>query len=344
MPLDQSGRALVVIVNYRTANLTVACLRSLQPEIADHPGCAVTVVDNASADGSVEAIRAAIDAEGWGGWVRVIASAANGGFAAGNNVAIRAALAQAQRPDYVWLVNPDTLVRRGALATLLAFMAGHPRAGTAGGSLDDEDGLRWPFAFRFPSLWSEIDDGLRFGMVSRWLAPHRIVRRMGNEPTPVDWISGANFMIRSALIDAIGLMDEGYFLYFEETDYCLQARRAGWECWYVPDARVLHLAGRSTGVFTKAQVQRRRPAYWFESRRRYFIKNHGRWYAMASDLLWLPGFALWRLRRWVQRKPDRDPPDLLLDFVRHSSLANFNLPAHEGSAALHDGPAKRNGA
>ena len=343
MPLDQSGRALVVIVNYRSADLVVACLRSLQAEIAAHPGCTVTVVDNASADGSVETIRAAIDAEGWSARVRVIASPANGGFAAGNNVAIRAALAQVPRPEYVWLVNPDTVVRRGALAVLLAFMARHPRAGIAGGSLEDENGDHWPFAFRFPSLWSELDSGLRLGFVSRLLARHRVVCRMVDEPTQVDWISGANFMLRTALIDAIGLMDEGYFLYFEETDYCYQARRAGWERWFVPDARVLHIAGQSTGISSKPQAQRRRPAYWFESRRRYFIKNHGRWYAMAADLLWLPGFALWRLRRWVQRKPDHDPPDLLVDFARHSSLANFGLPAHSGDAPPGE-PTNRRGA
>lgn len=343
MPLDQSGRALVVIVNYRTADLVVACLRSLQAEIAAHPGCTVTVVDNASADGSVETIRCAIDAEGWSAWVRMIASPTNGGFAAGNNVAIRAALAQVPRPEYVWLVNPDTLVRRGALAALLAFMVRQPCAGIAGGSLEDENGDHWPFAFRFPSLWGELDSGLRLGFVSRLLARHNIVRRMADEPTQVDWISGANFMLRTALIDAIGLMDDGYFLYFEETDYCQQARRAAWECWYVPDARVLHLVGQSTGVSSKAQLQRRRPAYWFESRRRYFIKNHGRWYAMAADLLWLLGFALWRLRRWVQRKPDHDPPHLLVDFARHSSLANFGLPDRRSAAVPVSGSDERLG-
>ena len=326
MPLEQSVRALVVIVNYRTAALVVASLHSLQSEIAAHPDCLVTVVDNASADGSVQTIRAAIDAHGWGGWVRVIASPANGGFAAGNNVAIRAALAQASRPAYIWLVNPDTLVRRGALAALLAFMDGHPRAGIAGGSLEGEHGEHWPYAFRFPSLWSEVESGLRLGVVSRWVARYRVVQRMGDEPERVDWISGANFMVRTALIDTIGLMDEGFFLYFEEVDYCRQAQRAGWEVWYVPGARVLHIAGQSTGISSKPQTQRRRPAYWFESRRRYFLKNHGRTYAMAADLLWLPGFALWRLRRWLQRKPDFDPPNLLFDFARHSSLVNFDRP------------------
>ena len=343
MPLDRARRALIVIVNYRTAALVVACLRSLHPEIAEHPGCAVTVVDNNSADGSVEKIRAVVEAEGWGGWVRVIASPTNGGFAAGNNVAIRAALAQAVRPAYIWLVNPDTLVRRGALNALLTLMEAHPRAGIAGGSLEEANGQRWPYAFRFPSLGSEINDGLRLSLVGRWLARYSVARRMGDEVVRVDWISGANFMLRTTLIDAIGLMDEDYFLYFEETDYCLQAQRAGWECWYLPQARVMHIAGQSTGITSDPRSQRRRPVYWFESRRRYYIKNHGRVYAMAADLLWLFGFAMWRLRRLIQRKPDHDPPGLLLDFARHSSLANFGLPAHRIGARPMDASAERNG-
>lgn len=335
MPLGQAARALIVIVNYRTADLVLACLRSLVGEVAAHPGCSVTVVDNASGDGSVQTLRAAIEAHGWQGWVRVIASPVNGGFAAGNNVAIRAALTQTPPPDYVWLVNPDTVVRRGALTTLLAFMAQHPRAGIAGGSLEDEDGTPWPYAFRFPSLWSELDDGLRLGVVSRWLARHRVVRRMGDEAAPVDWISGANFMVRRALFDAIGLMDEGYFLYFEETDFCRQARRAGWVCWYVPQARVLHIAGQSTGITSKTQAPRRRPAYWFESRRRYWLRNHGRARALAADLIWMLAFALWRVRRWLQRKPDHDPPHLLRDFIRHSSLFKLGESAHrDGLAAV----------
>lgn len=215
MPLYQSGPVLVVIVNYRTAELVVACLRSLQAEIAAHPGCTVTVVDNASADRSAETIRAAFDAHGWGGWACVVALPVNGGFAAGNNVAIRAALAQVPRPAYIWLVNPDTLVRSGALSALLAFMDGHPRAGIAGGSLESEHGEHWPYAFRFPSLSSEIDGGLRLGVVSRWLARYLVPRLMGREPERVDWISGANFMVRTALIETINLMYEGLFMYFD---------------------------------------------------------------------------------------------------------------------------------
>jgi N-acetylglucosaminyl-diphospho-decaprenol L-rhamnosyltransferase len=318
---------LVAIVNYRTADLTVACLRSLADEVAAQPGTRVFVVDNASGDGSVETIRHAVDAAGWGDWVQVMASPVNGGFAAGNNLAIRSVWATGARPRHVWLVNPDAQVRPGALAALLDFMQRHPRAGIVGGSLEDEGGERWPYAFRFPSVWSEIDNGLRLGFVSRWLGRRSVVRRMGDQPQPVDWISGANFMIRRELIDGVGLMDERYFLYFEETDYCLRAARAGWECWYVPAALVMHIAGQSTGITSRTQAtQHRRPAYWFESRRRFFMKNYGRAYALLTDLAWMSCFSLWRLRRLLQRKPDHDPHRMLADFARHSVVLHPLAP------------------
>jgi N-acetylglucosaminyl-diphospho-decaprenol L-rhamnosyltransferase len=314
-------RTLVVVVNYRTPRLTINCIRSLGPELAASPGSRLIVVDNASGDDSFEAIRAAIASHGWEGWAEVIASPVNGGFAAGNNTAIRVARERGETPDLVWLVNPDAEVRPGALAALCAFMQAHPTTGIAGGSLENEGGQPWPYAFRFPSLWSEIDNGLRLGVISRWLARRSVVQPMGSDPQRVDWISGANFMIRGEVIDRIGLMDEQYFLYFEETDYCRRAQRFGWECWYVPHARVMHMAGQSTGISSTAEGQpRRRPAYWFESRRRYFVKNHGRAYALLTDLAWLSCFAVWRLRRRIQNKPDRDPPGMLADFARHSLL------------------------
>ena len=143
---------------------------------------------------------------------------------------------------------------------------------------------------------------------------------MGDEPAPMDCISGANFMLRTALIDAIGLMDERYFLYFEETDDCHQAQRAGWQCWYVPDARVLHIAGQSGGISSKLQAQRRLPVYWLESRRRYFVKNQGWWYAVLVVLAWILTFAADRLRKGVQRKQDFDSSWRLWDFIHNSAL------------------------
>lgn len=310
---------LVAIVNYRTAPLAVACLASLVGEVAANPGTRVTVVDNASGDGSAAEIAAAISANGWEDWAALVESPVNGGFAAGVNVALRPALA-AGDADLFWLLNPDTEVRPGALAALAGFLRARPKVGIAGSALDLADGTPWPYAFRFPTIVSEFEHGLRLGPVTRLLGRHVGLRRMGVEAARVDWVSGASMMVRREVIEAVGLFDEDYFLYFEETDFCRAADRAGWECWYVPEARVMHIAGQSTGLAGTGPTRQRRPGYWFEARRRYFVKNHGLAYTAATDIAWLAANATWRARRRLTGAVDHDPPGLWSDLLRHSVL------------------------
>jgi N-acetylglucosaminyl-diphospho-decaprenol L-rhamnosyltransferase len=317
---------LISIVNYRTAALAIGCLQSLQDQVLAHGHTQVIVVDNASGDDSVPRLQAAIAERGWGAWARVVASPRNGGFAAGNNDAIRAARQAQIAFDHVWLVNPDTHVRSGALQTLCDFMAAHPRAGVAGGSMESMAGERWPIAFRFPSAWGEVEATLGLGVVTRLLKKHVVARTMGDDVCRTDWICGANFMIRAKTLAQTGLMDEGYFLYYEETDFCREVAKAGWECWYVPQARVGHDSGQSTGATGAGAATRRVPGYWFESRRRYFVKQHGRLYAAATDLAWLASHVLARARRVLQGKPHNQPPHLLRDFLAHSVCLNPRVP------------------
>jgi N-acetylglucosaminyl-diphospho-decaprenol L-rhamnosyltransferase len=311
-------RVLVVIVNYKTAALTVACLCSLATEIAENRWIRVTVVDNDSGDSNV--IAAAIQARGWSDWVSLTQAERNGGFAYGNNRGIEPALKWSEPPDYFLILNPDTEVRSGAIRSLVEFLDEHPRVGIAGGSFEFEDGSAWPIAFRFHSALSQLEQGIRLGPVSRMLRNRMVVRTMGGEPAEVDWVSGASMMIRRQVVQDVGLMDEGYFLYFEETDYCLQARRAGWSCWYVPHSRVMHICGQSTGVSSRENKLKRMPAYWFASRSRYFVKNHGLAYARIADVAFGVGLALWNLRRILTRHPQVDPPGMLADFWRSSVL------------------------
>jgi GT2 family glycosyltransferase len=311
---------LAIIVNYRTGTLVVECLASLEQEVRAMPGFRVIVVDNASGDDSAVEIDSAIRARGWGNWAELAASPVNGGFASGNNHAIRRVLAGENPPDLIWLVNPDTVVRPGAGRALAAFMRDHPKAGIAGSALQSADGTPWPYAFRFPTILGETERGARLGLVSRLLASHAIGRTMGQDAAQVDWVSGASMVIRRAVFADTGLMDEGYFLYYEETDFCLQAQRAGWECWYVPEAVVLHISGQSTGVTAATTQPKRIPRYWFESRRRYFVKNHGRAYAITADLGWAGMHVLWRLRQLILRRRNPDPPRMLGDFLRYSAL------------------------
>jgi GT2 family glycosyltransferase len=307
----------IVIVNYRTPELTVDCLRSLAHELRAEPGCRAIIVDNASGDGSVERIAAAICSEQWG-WAELLPLDCNGGFAAGNNAAIRPLLQGPDAPAYFLLLNPDTVVRPGALSALLDFMEAHPRAGIAGSRLELPDGTRQASAFRFHNLLSQFDYGFRLGWLSRRLEEFLAPMPIRDEPHRADWVSGASLIVRREVFERVGLLDEGYFLYFEETDFCLRARRAGWECWYVPASRVVHLEGQSTGVIARLRERKRMPRYWFESRRRFFRKNYGWVYGLLASAVLASGFAAWRVRRRLQRKPDTDPPCFLWDLVRYS--------------------------
>jgi N-acetylglucosaminyl-diphospho-decaprenol L-rhamnosyltransferase len=319
-PRTRPMRLLIVIVNYRSAALAIDCLRSLAPEVASVVGgVRVVVTDGASGDDSVERLSAAIRDNGWSAWATLTPLPRNGGFAYGNNEAIRPALASGDPPGFVLLLNPDTLVRPGALRAVLDFMHGHPQVGIVGGRLEHPDGAPQRSAFRFHSLAGELESALRLGPITRLLSRSVVAPPIPDGATETDWVSGACLMVRRAVLEQIGLLDEGYFMYFEETDLCLRARRAGWRCWYVPEARVVHLVGQSSG-FTAGKARKPPPRWWFDSRRRYFVKNHGRCYALLADAAYAGGFALWRLRRLLQRKPDDDPPKFLSLFVRNSTL------------------------
>lgn len=306
----------VVIVNYRTPGLVIDCLHSLAYQL--EPGWRVLLVDNASGDDSVARFEAARQAHGWEPWLDIVAHHENRGFAAGNNVALRRLITEAEPAEYFLLLNPDTIVRPGGISALVEFMEERPQVGIAGSRLEERDGTPQRSAFRFPSLPGEWENGLRLGIMSRLLQRWVVAPPVREDAHPSDWLSGASMLVRREVFETIGLLDEEYFLYYEETDFCLRTRRAGWECWYVPESRVVHLVGQSTGV---GAVRRRIPRYWLESRWRYFRKNHGLIYAHLTNAAWATGHALWRLRRRVQRKPDLDPPWLLWDFVRFNFLA-----------------------
>lgn len=309
---------LVVIVNYRTADLTIDCLRTLVPELSDPSDSRVVVVDNASGDDSARRIGSAVEAMAIRDRITVLQAEKNGGFASGNNAALRSALALPNRPRLVLLLNPDTLVRPGAVKALVRFMDAHPEVGIAGSRLEDPDGTPQRSAFRFPSVLGEVEGGLRLGVASRLLARWAVAPPLPEGASRVDWVAGASMIIRSEVFDRIGLLDEGYFMYFEEVDFCRKASLAGWPCWYVPESRIVHLVGQSSGVTDRVATPKRRPPYWFSARRRYFRTHLGAARTLLADVGWASSFSLYRLRRAVLREPDLDPHRLLSDFLRHN--------------------------
>jgi hypothetical protein len=311
----------VIIVNYRTAQLAINCLASIH---ADFPGgytLSAIVADNDSRDGSVARIAEAIDQREWGAWASLLPLDRNGGFAYGNNRVIEHLRNSPQPPDYLWLLNPDTVVGKGATGALADFLAAHPGVGIVGSRLEGPNGSPQVSAFRDHSVVSEFLSGMRLGILDTVLAKWLVASApVAANPHQTDWVSGASMMVRMDLCAQIGLLDERFFMYFEEVDFCIRARRVGWECWYVPASRVVHFVGAASGIADVGANASRRPRYWFESRRRFFLKNYGRLTLLLADFLWMVGYSSWRVRRVMQRKPDSAPPHLLKDFFRQSFL------------------------
>lgn len=312
-------KLLIIILNYRVTDLTIDCLKSLQDEVAGHPEIHVAVCENGSGGDAEQRLRDVIAANGWGDWVSVTPTWPNRGFCGGNNLIIRQWMGRPDEPDYYLLLNSDTLVHPGSMHALVRFMDAHPHAGVAGSKLVRRDGSRDGTPFRFPSIVSEFASGLRLDLFSRSVKTHLpTIEPLPQQATEVDWVAGASMIIRKELVHRIGPLDEGLYTYFDDVDYGLNAKRAGWQVWYVPESVVTHLSGATTGI-SAAQIKRR-PDYLFQARRRFWLKNHGPWYSLCVDLAFLFGFSLWRLRRWITRRPDQDPPHYLWDSLRHSVL------------------------
>ena len=320
-------RIHVVIVNYRTADLALDCIRSIEASRRALPALRATIVDNDSRDGSDETLRTGLATSGFGDWVEVFASPVNGGFSAGNNLALRRALKSAEPPEFFVFLNPDTRAQDGALETLVSYLRAHPRVGIAGSGIEDADGAVQAAAFRFPGPMSEFVGAAQLGVVDRWLERFRPVIPSGMDTAAADWVSGAAFAARREALEAVDLFDEGYFLYYEDTDLCRAVNNAGWTCMHVPSSRIIHLHGRSTGAEVPGQ---RRPPHWFEARRRYLEKNLGRLSAGGADLAWVAGHLLGRVARLVRRQTTPPTQHLLRDFLAHSVLSPRNWRAAQG--------------
>lgn len=292
MTLPDRPDVSVVIVSWNTRALTTACLASLAAGAGRATWDAV-VVDNASSDDSVAAIRADFPA------VHLIANPTNLGFAAANNQGIRACTGR-----YVLLLNSDTLAAPGSLQALVAFADAHPRAGVIGPRLENPDGSFQTGPTPFPSLWTEFLSVTGIGRRLTYRGyPSRRERR-SLTPQPTDYVVGACMLARRDAIDQVGVLDEGYFMYSEEPDWCWRMRRAGWETWFTPSAVITHLGGQSTHQVREAML-----VALYRSKVRFFRRHRGTASAAALTGIFV---GVSRIRRLVRRVLRLDPPGVAL--------------------------------
>jgi GT2 family glycosyltransferase len=238
-------------------------------------------------------------------------------------------------PDYVYLLNSDAFPDPDCVGALVRFLDAHPEAGIAGSYVHGPEPVPHKTAFRFPNVPAELETSLGIGLVSKLLEPWIVALPLPTRTREVDWLAGASMLIRRAVIEQIGLMDDAYFLYYEETDYCLRAHRAGWKTFYVVESSVTHIGSVSTGF---KDHSRPTPKFWFASRRYYFLKNHGRLALWAANGLYFFGAVVCRLRYALIGRATKDPRRHLRDFASF----NFRLKTPSDDRPprkVHPGPA-----
>lgn len=272
----------IIIVSWNVRPLLLQCLASLQ-DAADGARMEIILVDNASQDGTAAAVRAAFPD------VQMIANDENRGFTVGNNQGLAVASGQ-----YLFLLNPDTEVRPGALSELWRFMQAHPRVGIAGPRLRYADGGIQSSRRRFPTLvtlFTESTIVQEYWPGLPWFGRYYVADRPADETQAVDWIVGAAMFVRREVYEQIGGLDEGFFMYCEELDWCQRAVEAGWQVVYHPKAEVMHYEGRSS-----EQVVAARHIRFFSSRVRYTRKYHGQ-FASSCLRVWLLMTFVWQWLR-----------------------------------------------
>ena len=268
----------VVIVNWNVCDLLRRCLLSINQSRASL-GIETIVVDSASSDGSVEMVRREFP------WVRLVASRENLGYAGGNNLGMAKA-----KGRYSLILNPDTKIEDDALAEMVRYLDEHPRVGGLGPALRYPDGAPQPSRRRFPTLATAFCEST---LLHQWFPNNRVARRyhLADRPAdvaqPVDWLVGAALMIRREAWQQVGPLDEGFFMYFEEVDWCRRCRAAGWEIVYLPSAGIIHYEGKSS-----EQVATARTIRFQRSKIRYYRKYFGAVWSLIIRVFLLGTFAI----------------------------------------------------
>lgn len=279
----------IIVLNYRTPEMVIDCLKSLCDQV--RPDHRVVVVDNCSGDDSANVIEDAITKHGWSDWARVERSPVNGGFAAGNNVGIRSIDA-----EIYLLLNSDTIVRAGAIETLLETLETHPDVHMLGPQLEWMDGKHQVSTFRYRTPMTELLYASSLGVFAKVFPSHVVARELHEWTKGIDWASFACIAIRKEVFDKVGLLDEGYFMYFEDIAFCRKATRAGFKIAYQPKAHVVHLRGGSSPVKEATKQRKRRPMYYANARSHYFRTFYGLRGHIVANVLWTIGYVVGSLR------------------------------------------------
>lgn len=271
---DTPVRLSVVLINLNTRDFLHACLVSMKSRLTD-PAFEVILVDNGSTDGSVEMVNSEFPQ------VRVFPQGKNLGFTKANNIGLREA-----RGQYLLVLNSDTEIVDDALEKMCDYMDAHPDIGALGAQLLNTDGTVQLSCRAFPSFKTVLFH--RYSLMTRLFPRNRysaeyLMTDTGHKETmDVDWVSGACLLTRRETTDQVGLLDEGFFIYAEDVDWCYRMKQAGWRVVYYPDAKVMHHIGRATRKIPYKMTYERHRSMW-----RFYKKHYSRGFVLIDVATWL---------------------------------------------------------
>ena len=300
---DVELNLLVLIVCFRAADLTVDCLRTLVPQVREIPGARVAVCENGTGPESVARIEAAIEGEGWGDRVGMKVIAPNRGFAGGNNAVLAEVMAWPKPPRYVLLLNSETLLHRpGTLLGMYRAIEERADVGVLGPRVEWKDGGFQNTTYRYRTPLTELLVAARTGPLSALLPRHQTVFPIPDGSMDPDWLTFACAIIRREVLQHVGLLDAGFYLYFDDLDYCRRARDAGWRVHHFTGVSMIHLRGQSNPLKSLAAERKRRPRYFYASRARYYAKFYGIAGLWLANLLWNIGRVVSLIREFLGKK------------------------------------------
>ncbi len=297
----------VVIINYKTANLTVDCLTSFLGEMEGIDG-RVMIVDNNSGDGSVDVLRTWLKEHDKNNIVTLIESPTNSGFSGGNNLGICAAEA-----EYYLLLNSDTIVHKDAIKILLQTAEDYPEAGLVSPRLEWPDATPQESCFRYHTPIAELIGAAATGPLTKLFKGHVVALEVSDMEVRPQWTSFACVLIRAQVFKDVGLLDDGFFMYYEDAELCYRARQAGWQIVHTPYAHVVHLRGGSSLVKSRMAAKKRLPRYYYASRSRFYYLLYGRTGLTLANVLWGVGVVLRKLRDVIERRESSLPDKKWLD-------------------------------
>ncbi|MES9899570.1 MAG: glycosyltransferase family 2 protein [Sedimenticola sp.] len=295
MPNDTVTTLSVVIVNFRTPSFVIDCLVTLLPEL-DGIDARIVIVDNCSGDDSFDIINSWLMQYDTEQIVLLHQSDHNSGFAGGNNIGIKA-----QKANYYLLLNSDTLIRPNAIRMMIDTARDFPEAGLVSPRLEWPNAAGQESCFRYHTPVSELLGAAQTGLVDRLLGQYLVPLPVQSGIAWPEWTSFACVLINDELFQQIGLLDDGYFMYFEDVEFCYRAQKSGWRVVHNPEARVVHLRGGSSPVKEQVRLKKRVPRYFYESRTRFFYQAYGRLGLTAANLCWWLGRLLSKLRQLLGR-------------------------------------------